>query len=246
VFALEVLRTCGKCGLSLPLDSFSRYGKGGYQWWCKECFRTYFRERGSLHHRQVRQSKAKRKLRAQLHVLRFLEAHPCTDCGEADPVVLEFDHVGVKTRDVASMVGDGIRLDLIDAEIAQCEVVCANCHRRRTARSNRSWRADLAALDELALNRERRHRNVSHVIDVLTQSKCFDCGLADIAVLEFDHIGVKRDSVTNVAWGEYSMENLTREIAQCEIRCANCHRRRTAEVGQHFRHHVGCPRSSTG
>jgi hypothetical protein len=31
------------------------------------------------------------------------------------------------------------------------------------------------------------------------------------------------------------LSRLQAEIAQCEIRCANCHRRQTAERGMHFR-----------
>ena len=54
------------------------------------------------------------------------------DCGIADPVVLEFDHVGEKRFDV----GKGFEAygwNRVLEEIASCEVVCANCHRRRTA-----------------------------------------------------------------------------------------------------------------
>lgn len=49
-------------------------------------------------------------------------------------MVLEFDHVrGVKKGDVSLMARQGLALKTIDAEIAKCDVRCANCHRRRTA-----------------------------------------------------------------------------------------------------------------
>lgn len=62
---------------------------------------------------------------------------PCKDCGKRwPPVAMDFDHIGPKSRPIANMVSQGYRLDLIKAEIAQCEVVCACCHRIRTARRN--------------------------------------------------------------------------------------------------------------
>lgn len=53
------------------------------------------------------------------------------DCGEADPVVLDFDHLEDKLDDVSTIVNNGT-WEAVLAEIKKCEVVCANCHRRRT------------------------------------------------------------------------------------------------------------------
>jgi len=52
------------------------------------------------------------------------------DCGEADPIVLEFDHVperGKKVKKISTFQA----LTHAAAEIKQCDVVCANCHARR-------------------------------------------------------------------------------------------------------------------
>jgi hypothetical protein len=67
----------------------------------------------------------------------YLITHVCVDCAESDPVVLEFDHLPgfVKIREVAMMVSSGTwSWATIEAEIAKCEVVCANCHKRRTSK----------------------------------------------------------------------------------------------------------------
>ncbi|MEA2445721.1 MAG: hypothetical protein QOJ12_3013 [Thermoleophilales bacterium] len=63
----------------------------------------------------------------------------------------------------------------------------------------------------------------------LSAHACVDCGLTDPVLLEFDHVGSKRNGVMALAWSEYSLETIIREISQCEVRCCNCHRRRTCE-----------------
>jgi hypothetical protein len=46
---------------------------------------------------------------------------------------MDFDHVrGEKQSNVASLVGMSASEERLRAEIAKCDVVCANCHRERT------------------------------------------------------------------------------------------------------------------
>ncbi|MDQ2688316.1 MAG: hypothetical protein M3Y28_10665, partial [Armatimonadota bacterium] len=72
-------------------------------------------------------------------VLTHLSAHPCVDCGETDFVCLDFDHVrGQKNHNISEMIGDHA-WEKIEAEIAKCEIRCANCHRRKTARQYGYW-----------------------------------------------------------------------------------------------------------
>lgn len=75
-----------------------------------------------------------RKVKLKQYVWDFLLGHPCVDCGEADPVVLEFDHViGDKVKSICDTVRHGWSLTRLQSEIDKCEVRCANCHRRVTA-----------------------------------------------------------------------------------------------------------------
>jgi hypothetical protein len=70
-----------------------------------------------------------------------LHRHPCVDCGQTDIRVLEFDHVyGNKLNNIARMVGEGFSWSTIEAEIAKCEVRCANCHRIKTNERSGWWR----------------------------------------------------------------------------------------------------------
>jgi len=67
--------------------------------------------------------------------------HPCVECGECDPVVLEFHHVrGEKSDAVACLLRDR-EWRTIAEEIAKCVVLCANCHRRLTAAERRHYRS---------------------------------------------------------------------------------------------------------
>lgn len=67
------------------------------------------------------------------YVWSYLELHPCIDCGETDPVVLEFDHISEKTIAVSHMNQIGADIDKVQMEIDKCVVRCANCHRRKTS-----------------------------------------------------------------------------------------------------------------
>mgnify|MGYP003383010847 CR=1 FL=1 len=81
---------------------------------------------------QIQDNRRRRTEIAKQYVWDYLSTHPCIDCGEADPVVLEFDHVrGNKKLAVTQLVSDGYSLNVVEAEIAKCVVRCKNCHWRR-------------------------------------------------------------------------------------------------------------------
>lgn len=84
----------------------------------------------------------RRKALRSIHrdrIREYLLSHPCVDCGETDPDVLEFDHVrGVKREGISRMIQRGFSARALENEIAKCEVRCANCHRRVTIQRLRS------------------------------------------------------------------------------------------------------------
>jgi len=86
----------------------------------------------------------KRKKSTQQYVIDYLKAHPCIDCGEGNPVVLEFDHRDdcIKVSEIAEMVRRGFSKERVQEEIDKCDVRCANCHRIKTA-SQLGWYKDI-------------------------------------------------------------------------------------------------------
>lgn len=222
------VRRCGRCGFVLPIVLFNRHG-AGRQWWCRSCFLGYHATR----HAAERETRRGRIERARAFVIDHLARHPCADCGECDPVVLELDHVAAKHALVSTLVGRGVPLARIASELEQCEVVCACCHRRRSASRGGSHRTE--GRRPPAGSRPTRERNLRHLRATLSRQGCVDCGEADVAVLDFDHRSDKTANVSTLARNECSLARLDAEIARCDVRCANCHRRRTARVGGWYR-----------
>ena len=69
-------------------------------------------------------------------------------------------------------------------------------------------------------------RNREYIDNYLTSHPCVDCGEKDIVVLDFDHVrGIKEIEVTRMI-KRNSLKKIDEEIKKCEVRCANCHRRR--------------------
>lgn len=65
-----------------------------------------------------------------------LKNRPCIDCGlKYPPECMDFDHVRGKKL---FTIGERRRQSGLLAEIAKCDLVCANCHRIRTRARRKS------------------------------------------------------------------------------------------------------------
>ncbi len=91
-------RTCGRCRQLLPTSSFAwrRKELGQLDNYCRTCRATYKREHYVAHRDRyiagARQHKQAVVARRAAQLVEFFRDHPCVDCGESDPLVLEFDH----------------------------------------------------------------------------------------------------------------------------------------------------------
>jgi hypothetical protein len=143
-------RRCGDCGELKPLNDFAwrRREQGQRDNLCRPCRAAYHQRHYAANRQRYIDQARERKQALALARTRFLLAyfadHCCVDCGETDAVVLEFDHLRDKRFDVGAALPYRNWQSILD-EIAKCEVVCANCHRRRTARRRGSLRSRLTA-----------------------------------------------------------------------------------------------------
>ena len=140
------MKRCERCkkGKDLSEFSFKNKAKNIRHSFCKECTRLLIKNHynNNREYYLIKSQKRNQYLRLMVNTyLRdYLIKHPCVDCGEKDVAVLEFDHIGEvpKFKAVSTMVRFQYPLEKIKGEIDKCEVRCANCHRRKTAK-NYKW-----------------------------------------------------------------------------------------------------------
>ncbi|HEY8731110.1 MAG TPA: hypothetical protein VIN69_03915 [Candidatus Limnocylindria bacterium] len=70
--------------------------------------------------------------------------------------------------------------------------------------------------------------NRMRLLAYLLEHPCVDCGEPNLVVLDFDHLRDKRWSITYMVSGGFPWSTIETEIAKCQVRCANCHRIKTA------------------
>ena len=291
-------KRCTRCGEVKPVAEFPQNNRSRdkRQSWCRACFSAvnaaYYARNRERELARLTEQGAARRAENRTRIIKYLRQHPCVDCGEADIVVLEFDHHGDKLGDISTYANSGRTWSRIFREIQKCDVRCANCHRRETARraagTRKSRRQQTRAAIQLDLvasvitricracgsekplssfpfrsakavlrhhiclscQRELARRwyaaSVNHsvraqrargsasrrelatrVFAYLIEHPCVDCGASNPLILDFDHRGEKIANVSTLVRDRESWDKIASEIAKCDVRCANCHRRRS-------------------
>lgn len=145
------MRVCNGCKEEKPVDEFywKNRAKSVRQGYCKACKtrynKTWYQKNKEKHKADVAKNGKIRVQQFYDYVNRAKNV-PCADCKGSFPVeCMDFDHLSYdKLYNVSAMTGHS--LAKIEAEIAKCEVVCANCHRIRTKqrRSSSEERASVS------------------------------------------------------------------------------------------------------
>ena len=110
---------------------------------------------------------------------------------------------------------------LRDTKMAYCSS-CNKAYQREHYRLNKKKYRDKAKANRDSLKQK--------LYDFLSDKQCIDCGESRIPTLQFDHVRGRKDrAIAEMVRDSCSWSRIVREIAKCDIRCANCHAIRTAE-----------------
>lgn len=143
------MKICTKCKVDYlaPLEDYfnkKHDTKDGFQYRCKKCIaefhKDHYQKRKQYYKKKARKHNSEYRKRNVQLMMDYLKEHPCVDCGEKDPIILEFDHRGDKVINVSEMGNYSVKA--LQKEIAKCDVRCANCHRRKTA-EQLGWYKDI-------------------------------------------------------------------------------------------------------
>jgi len=159
----------------------------------------------------------KRRLRRKAELVTAVGGR-CVDCGYSNCLgALEFHHRDPATKDFGVGRFNG-SLERLLAEVAKCDLLCANCHRKRHAGED----AALVDLKPAAVSRRRtKLRAVAWF-----GGSCHGCDeVYPPQVFEFHHWDA-REKDFGIATGGIarSWEKIAAELEKCAMLCANCHR----------------------
>jgi hypothetical protein len=125
-----------------------------------------------------------------------------------------------------------------DRRQAHCKECNRNYQRAHYAANKPVYKAKAAAW-----RRAARDAAFKELWSYLILHPCVDCGEGDPVVLHFDHVrGVKAAGIAQMMRAFRPWTEILEEIAKCEVRCANCHMRRTSRHGawrKHFLRDLG-------
>jgi len=139
------MKNCVTCGLPKEDEEFNWRWKalGIRQKSCRDCQHGHQRNFYVNHQEEEKERTRRRRVNAREEARGFIYqyklTHPCVSCGETDPRVLDFDHIHGKGATINQLVRDGASIERIKVEIALTQVLCSNCHRKKTYEERKRW-----------------------------------------------------------------------------------------------------------
>lgn len=110
---------------------------------------------------------------------------------------------------------------------------CKACHKeyRQTHYQNNKQKYIDKAKKWDAVNGAASDKNKQKLVEYLLKNPCSVCGETDPVVLTFDHRDPKEKKygIYKLVHNGHKWQTIEEEIAKCDVKCYNCHARRTAQ-----------------
>lgn len=139
------MKVCTACQSTKQLTEYFIKDKksGRLHSQCKQCYAAkrklyyaeHYKKYGDKYRLRANARKALIRSQLRTQLLAYLSDKSCVVCGMSDPRTLDFDHLeqAEKSFGVAKAMSNIMPWDVILQEIKKCQILCANCHRIRTA-----------------------------------------------------------------------------------------------------------------
>lgn len=94
----------------------------------KAAYRLYYERHKAQHRSRMKRQRQK----AAEWLAEYKLTLSCIKCGESHPACIEFHHRDPSQKDigVGDMAKGGYSVERMMEEIAKCDVLCSNCHRK--------------------------------------------------------------------------------------------------------------------
>ncbi len=155
----------------------------------------------------------------------------CSVCGEADPSVLQIDHIfgGGEDERREGLLGPALyRAILRGDRDGELQLMCANCHR---IKSKEDLKAKAKPGQASAVRRSKAKLRLKALI--ILGAICNKCGFSDNRALEIDHVqgdGAKERKIRQKLGSKYLVRLVlsatTEEIKSYQLLCSNCNWRK--------------------
>lgn len=123
-------KQCTKCKKLLFLKSFGKKLKG-LRSRCLTCSREDMKKHYNANKKDYTRRQREKRAERMKFLHEYKSSTPCFDCGDHFPYYcMDFDHLRDKKFLMSRAHLEG--METIKKEMAKCDLVCSNCHRKRT------------------------------------------------------------------------------------------------------------------
>ena len=171
----------------------------------KEAQQQYYQNKKELYRSNLKENRKERTSFIQ----EIKKTKKCTVCGEDNYLCLDFHHLKNKEDTLSAAARNCWTHERILLEIEKCEVVCANCHRKKHGKN----------YDGKVSNCRKWLRQYKQ------KCTCTRCGENYPECLDFHHLKDKIAGIAKLAkQAGTTIFDLEEEIKKCIVLCVNCHR----------------------